>query len=50
MKHKNNIAINKDLKSATRQTVDIKIILYLLVALGVMTFAFSMDLNQEKKI
>lgn len=50
MKQKNNIAINKDLKSATRQIVDVKIILYLFAALVVMTSAFVMDLNQEAKI
>ena len=48
MKQKNNIAINKDLKSATRQIVDVKIILYLFAALVVMTSAFVMDLNQEE--
>ncbi len=50
MSRKNNININKDLKSATRQIVDKKIIWYLIAASGIMIAAFVMDLLQGAKI
>ena len=50
MKQKNNINVNKELKSATRQIVDIKIILYLVSAFIIMAVAFVIDLLRGAKL
>lgn len=50
MKQKNNINVNKELKSATRQIVDIKIILYLVSAFIIMAAAFVIDLLRGTKL